>query len=85
MPLYVAVAFTSTGQPPGVVAPRCPPAPAGWQSGNNTDITYGLGLSYAMTQTAALRIEWQRFQNFGGGGPKFDVDLFSIAALVHLQ
>jgi opacity protein-like surface antigen len=77
------------GAPPGVVLPPCPPpAPPqrGWQNGTNTDITYGLGLSYAITQSAALRVEWQRFQNFGGaGGPKLDVDLFSIGAVVHVQ
>ena len=79
------------GAPPGIVLPPCPPpAPVpperGWQSGTSTDITYGLGVSYAMTQAAALRVEWQRFPNFGGdGGPKLDVDLFSIGVLVHVQ
>lgn len=79
------------GLPPGVALPPCAPpsaAPAqrGWQSGNNTDVTYGLGLGYALSEKGVLRLEWQRFQNFGGGGgPKLDVDLFSIGALVHFQ
>ena len=73
--------------PPGVPQPACPPPASfperGWQNGNNTDVTYGLGVSYAMTETGVLRLEWQRFQNLGGGsGPKIDVDLFSLGALV---
>jgi len=74
--------------PPGVAVPPCPPPPAerGLQSGYNTDLTYGLGLSYAMTETGTLRVEWQRFQNFGGdNGAKLDVDLVSIGVLVHIQ
>jgi len=30
-----------------------------------------------------LRVEWQRFQNFGGGD--LNVDLLSIGALVRFQ
>lgn len=76
--------------PPGFPQPLCPPPASsserGWQGGHNSDLTYGLGLDYAMTETGTLRIEWQRFQNFGGGGgPKLDVDLFSIGVLVHVQ
>ena len=46
-------------------------------------LSYGLGLSYAMTQNGVLRVEWQRFQNFGGGD--LNVDLLSIGALVRFQ
>ena len=75
--------------PPGLPQPLCPPPASsserGWQGGHNSDLTYGLGLDYAMT-AGTLRVEWQRFQNFGGaGGPKLDVDLFSIGVLVHVQ
>ena len=76
------------GAPPGIVLPPCPPPASsppqrGWRSGNHADITYGLGLSYAMTETGVLRMEWQRFQNFDGGD--LNVDLLSIGVLVRFQ
>ena len=83
-----AVAVPCPGAPPGVIVGCPPPQPPqrGWQLGSNTDATYGLGLSYAMTETGALRLDWQRFQNLGGGnGAKLDVDLVSIGALVRFQ
>jgi hypothetical protein len=39
-----------------------------------------------MTEGGTLRIEWQRYQNLGGGnGPKLDVDLFTIGALIRFE
>jgi opacity protein-like surface antigen len=58
-----------------------PPPQRGWMSGNNTGSTYGLGASYNMTENASLRLEWQRFADFGVG-PKLDLDVFSIGALM---
>lgn len=75
----VAVPCPSAGCPPR------PPQP-GWQPGSNTDATYGLGLGYAITEGGTLRLDWQRFQNLGGGnGAKLDVDLVSIGALVRFE
>ena len=78
------------GAPPGGVPPLCPqpspPPERGWQGGNNTDVTYGLGLTYPTSETGMLRVEWQRFANFGGGnGAKFDTDLLSIGVLVNFR
>ena len=62
--------------------PPPPPPRVGWAGGNNTGMTYGLGVRYDMTEKATLRLEWQRFREFGSGGPRFDVDVFSLGALM---
>lgn len=63
--------------PPGAAQPT-----VGWKGGSSDGLTYGLGASYAFTHTGSFRLEWQHFNNMGGnGGLKFDVDIFSIAAL----
>jgi OOP family OmpA-OmpF porin len=57
-------------------------ASRGWQSNRTTDITYGLGASYALTQHADFRFEWQHLGHFGtGSAPELDVHLFSLGAL----
>jgi opacity protein-like surface antigen len=56
---------------------------------DNTNFTFGLGLSYDIIPHLALRGEWQRYYQMGGGdvalgadvGEKSDVDVFGISAL----
>jgi hypothetical protein len=61
-----------------------PPTPtAGWLSGHIWNATFGCGASYEMSHNAGFRAEWQRLKNFGGAaGPKFNVDLFALSALL---
>lgn len=71
--------------PPGVVLPPSSPPPPQqptWQSGTKTGITFGLGASHAMSDSAFLRLDWQRYGDFAPSGPKLDVDLFSLGVLV---
>jgi OOP family OmpA-OmpF porin len=57
-------------------------ASRGWESRSTNDITYGLGLGYAMTDHAEFRFEWQHFGHFGTGSPpELDIHLFSLGAL----
>jgi OmpA-OmpF porin, OOP family len=35
---------------------------------NTSDFTYGAGLEYGMTRNLAVRGEWQRYADLGGGG-----------------
>jgi opacity protein-like surface antigen len=52
------------------------------QARTNTDLSYGLGASYAFTHNGTFRAEWQRFRNFGAGdAPKVDVDVLSLGAI----
>ena len=76
---------------PVIAAPPPPPPPpprVGWSSGSSTGLTYGLGVSYEMTPHAALRLDWQYFNQFGGSDPygsnglTISVNVFSIGALV---
>jgi OOP family OmpA-OmpF porin len=50
---------------------------------NNTDLTYGLGVEYGVTRQIALRGEWQRYTDLGGGGfgGKTDLDVTSIGVV----
>jgi OmpA-OmpF porin, OOP family len=69
----------------GKVAVEATPATGasrGWESKRTNDITYGLGASYALTDRADFRFEWQHFGKFGtGNAPELDVHLFSLGAL----
>ena len=73
---------------PPVFPPPPPPPSVGWVQGSSVGATYGLGASYEMTEHVALRLDWQRFDQFGGGdsfgfvGPTFSVDVFSIGAVL---
>lgn len=70
--------------------PQQPPPPrVHWTSGNTVGGTYGLGASYAITPHAVFRLDWQRFEYFGGSDPfgfvgptTIGVDVVSIAALL---
>jgi len=62
---------------------------AGDFSHDNTNFTFGLGLSYDIMPQLAVRGEWQRYYQMGGGdvalgagvGEKSEVDVFGINAL----
>lgn len=49
----------------------------------NTDLTFGVGAQFDLARNIALRGEWQRYRDFGGGdvGGESDVDVLSIGAL----
>lgn len=48
----------------------------------NNDLTYGLGLQFAFTRNVAVRAEWQRYADVGGGDiDKSNVDVIGISAL----
>lgn len=50
-------------------------------SDHNTAPTYGLGMRYDLTQTVALRGDWDRYRLSNGGvGGKSDSDLFTVGA-----
>jgi OOP family OmpA-OmpF porin len=51
-------------------------------SETNTDPTIGLGARLDVTQAVALRAEWQRYMDLGGGDiGEDDVDVFTVGAL----
>lgn len=67
----------------GSVGTGCP-APAN-RSASGTDLTYGLGLKYNLTEQTGLRLEWEQFKNVGNasttgssGTGQADVDLISL-------
>jgi len=67
---------------PAVFPPPPPPRLRGWRAGNNTGATFGIGAAYDLTQNAALRVEWQRYNKLGpSDSPKIDIDFLSIGAL----
>ena len=85
LPPPVPVAVVAPGTPP----PPPPPPRVGWASGSTTGLTYGLGASYEATQNVVFRLDWQRFEYFGGSDPygyvgptAIGVDVVSIAALL---
>jgi OOP family OmpA-OmpF porin len=54
---------------------------------NTTEVTYGLGLEYAFTRNLAVRGEWQRYSDLGGGGfgAKADLDMANVAVLYRFR
>lgn len=49
----------------------------------NTDLTFGFGASFELSRAIALRGEWQRYSDVGGGDiGKADVDVFSLGVIV---
>jgi len=77
--------ITKLGFYVGNVAVEGPPvagASRGWESKRTTSIAYGLGASYALTDRADFRFEWEHLGKFGtGNAPELDVHLFSLGAL----
>ena len=54
----------------------------GWDTRSTSDITYGLGVGYQLTDHADFRLEWQHFGHLGtGSAPELDIHLFSLGAL----
>jgi len=51
------------------------------------DITFGLGLEYALSHNLAARGEWQRYRAMGGGaiGQTGDLDVYSIGAVYRFR
>jgi opacity protein-like surface antigen len=49
----------------------------------NTDLTFGFGVRYDFGERFAVRGEWQRYQDVGGGDiGESDVDVISVGFLV---
>ena len=48
----------------------------------NTNVTWGAGLQFDVTPRVAVRGEWQRYNNLGGGAfnGKYDVDTWTLGA-----
>ena len=51
------------------------------------DITFGIGLEYAVSNNVAARGEWQRYRGIGGGpiGQTGDLDIYSIGAIYRFR
>ena len=52
-----------------------------------TDLTFGAGFEYALTQNVAARGEWQRYRGMGGGAISQvkDLDVYSIGAIYRFR
>ena len=54
----------------------------GNETESNTDLTFGFGARFDITPRVALRAEWQRYTDMGGGDfGESDVDVISVGAL----
>lgn len=52
----------------------------------NTDLTYGLGVEYDFTRNIAVRGEWQRYWDLGGGGSgTADLDVLSVGVVYRFR
>src|SRR5262245_38748182 len=56
-------------------------------SEDTTETTYGAGLEYNFTRNIAVRGEWQRYSDLGGGGfgAKSDLDVASLSVLYRFR
>jgi len=54
---------------------------------NNTDLTFGLGAQYEVNRNLGVRLEWQRYTDFGGGslGAVSDQDVVWLNAVYRFQ
>lgn len=51
-------------------------------SDTNTDITFGAGAGFSITNNLKVRAEWQRYQNVGGDSTgEDDIDVLSVGVL----
>lgn len=51
-------------------------------SDTNTDLTFGAGAGFSITNNLKIRAEWQRYQNVGGDSTgEDDIDVFSVGLL----
>ena len=55
----------------------------GTEKESNTDLTFGIGAQFDVSKQFAIRAEWQRYQDVGGGDTigESDIDVISIGAL----
>ena len=54
----------------------------GSEKENNTDLTFGIGAQFDVSKQFAIRAEWQRYQDVGGGDiGESDVDVIGVGAL----
>lgn len=60
------------------------PPVAGSADANGNDYTYGLGVKFNVTRNAALRLEWQRYEDVGDPATtgRFKADVFGVNALI---
>jgi OOP family OmpA-OmpF porin len=60
------------------------PPVAGSADANGKDYTFGLGVRFNLTRNAALRLEWQRYNDVGDPATtgRFNVDVFGLSALI---
>ena len=60
------------------------PPVAGSADANGNDYTYGLGVRFNLTRNAALRLEWQRYDDVGDPATtgRFKADVFGVNALI---
>lgn len=65
--------FTGGGGGTGCTAPAN-------RSASGTDLTYGVGLKYNLTEQTGLRLEWEQFKDVGNASTtgQADVDLISL-------
>lgn len=52
-----------------------------------TDLTYGLGAEYHMNRNLGVRLEWQRYTDFGGGafGSRGDQDILAAGVIYRFR
>jgi OOP family OmpA-OmpF porin len=63
---------------------KFPAGVAGSADSNDKDLTYGAGVRINFTRNAALRLEWQRYNNLGDAATtgRFNADVFGAGALI---
>jgi OOP family OmpA-OmpF porin len=54
---------------------------------DTTQLTYGLGVEYGFTRNIAVRGEWQRYADLGGGGfgAKADLDVAALSVIYRFR
>ena len=62
-------------------------AKGGGLTERRTDLTFGLGGQYDLGPNLGLRLEWQRYTDFGGGalGGVSDQDVIGVSAIYRFQ
>ena len=62
-------------------------AKGGGITSRRTDLTFGLGAQYDVDRNLGVRVEWQRYTDFGGGGfgGVLDQDVVSLNAIYRFR
>jgi len=62
-------------------------AKGGGLTERRTDLTFGLGAQYEVSRNVGVRLEWQRYTDFGGGsfGGVVDQDVLSLNAIYRFR